>query len=136
MSPLQSFSRNPQAHIRTRPPVVLTSAPLLPTPSIPCIRCGRGNFPRSRVALRCEMVQVANFAGNQAENYPAATHRSPRLCPGRARTMMPVLLVVMSSGEAVRVRVEVAVMSVQLSAYDDAVRGVVALTFTVSRAVV
>ena len=40
--------------------------------------------------------------------------------------VMPVPLVAMSSREAVRVLVEVAVMSVELSAYDDAVRGVVA----------
>ena len=49
--------------------------------------------------------------------------------------MMPVPLVAMSSGEAVRVLVEVVVVSVELSADDDAVRGVVALSFPVFRAV-
>ena len=49
--------------------------------------------------------------------------------------MMTVPLVVTSSGEAVRVLVEVAVVSVELSAQYDAVRGVVALSFAVFRAV-
>ena len=87
VSPLQSSSRNPRAHIRTRPPVVVTSAPLLPpTPSIPCLRCRRDSSPKSRAAVRLEIVHTANQAVNQAENYPAATPRSPRLGPGRART--------------------------------------------------
>ena len=49
--------------------------------------------------------------------------------------MMPVSLVAMSSGEAVRVLVEATVVSVELSAHDDAVWGVVALSFAVVRAV-
>ena len=49
--------------------------------------------------------------------------------------MMPVPLVAMSPREAVRVLVEVAVVSVELLAHDDAVRGVVALSFAVFRAV-
>ena len=44
-------------------------------------------------------------------------------------------LVATSSGEAVRVLVEVAVVSVERSAHDDAVRGVVALSFAVLCAV-
>ena len=69
----------------------------------------------------------------------AATAGRPAPAPAApARMMMPVPLVVTSSGEAVRVLVEVpvvAVGSVELLAHDDAVRGVVALSFAVFRAV-
>ena len=50
----------------------------------------RDNLPKRRAAARREIVQEANPAGNQAGNlmeiFSAATPRSPRLGPGRART--------------------------------------------------
>ena len=79
----QSSFRNPRAHIRARPPVAVTSAPLLlPTPSIPCLRS-----PKSRSAFRLEVVHAANQAGNQAGNlveiFSVTTPGSPRPGPGR-----------------------------------------------------
>ena len=72
----QSFSRKPRAHIGTRAPVVVTSAPLLPpTPSTPCIRCRRDYLSRKRAAVR------SKFAPAEA----AATARRPHPGPGCAR---------------------------------------------------
>ena len=106
----QSSSRIPRAHIRTLPPVVVTSASLLlpPTPSIPCFRCRRDSSPKNRAAVRWEIVHAANQAGNQAENYPAATPRSPRLGPGRARTKDEAGC---SCGHVLRVQLRIARMA-------------------------
>ena len=62
--------------------MVVTIAPLLPTPSIPYLRS-----PKSRSAFRLEVVHAANQAGNQAGNlveiFSVTTPGSPRPGPGR-----------------------------------------------------
>ena len=124
--------------------MVLTSAPLLtPTPSIPYIRSRRDNFPRKRAAVRWKLSRrqiwrrirrlpearsVGKFHGRQIRRRQLRDAPAPApVAPDRR--MRSVTLVVTSSGETDRVLVEA--VSVELSAHDDAVRGVVALSFAV-----
>ena len=89
-------------------------------------RIKRRQLPEARSVGKLPRRQIRR---RQLHDAPAAAPAVP------ARRMKPVTLVATSSGEPVRVLVEVAVVSVELSAHDDAVRGVVALSFAVLRAV-
>ena len=142
IGPLQTSSRKrkPRISTRTRPPVAVTSASLLPpTPSIPCFRCRRDSsrkvVPRSVGKLSPGQIRRQI----RRRQLPEATALAPA---APYRRMMPAALVATSFGSGCvwpespgqQVLVEEVVVSVELSTHDDAVRGIVALIFTVVRA--